>query len=80
MEYGEPWTLEYWTMNIDDFLTLHDAGTGAVLTSLTGVVLRYSIQLDFRATNNMAEYEGLLVGLRVTARLGIRRLLVKGDS
>ena len=28
----------------------------------------------------MAEYEGLLAGLRVAAGLGIRRLLVLGDS
>ena len=28
----------------------------------------------------MAEYEGLLAGLRAAASLGIRRLLVKGDS
>lgn len=38
------------------------------------------IQLDFRATKNMVEYEGLLAGLRAASALGIRRLLVRGDS
>ena len=28
----------------------------------------------------MAEYEGLLAGLRAAAELGVRRLLVQGDS
>nr|AAR06355.1 putative polyprotein [Oryza sativa Japonica Group] len=56
------------------------AGTGVTLTSPSGDVLRYLVRLDFRATNNMAEYEGLLAGLRVAAGLGIRRLLVLGDS
>jgi ribonuclease HI len=31
------------------------------------------------ATNNTAEYEGLLTGLRIAARLGISRLMVRGD-
>nr|AAU44223.1 putative polyprotein [Oryza sativa Japonica Group] len=56
------------------------AGAGVTLTSPNGDVLRYLVRLDFRATNNMAEYEGLLAGLRVAAGLGIRRLLVLGDS
>ena len=30
--------------------------------------------------NNMAEYEGLLAGLRAAAGLGVRLLLVQGDS
>ena len=38
------------------------------------------MQLQFRATNNMAEYEGLIAGLRAAMGLGIRHLLVKGDS
>nr|AAS01973.1 retrotransposon protein, putative, Ty3-gypsy sub-class [Oryza sativa Japonica Group] len=33
-----------------------------------------------RATNNTAEYEGLLAGIRAAAALGVKRLIVKGDS
>nr|ABF95942.1 retrotransposon protein, putative, unclassified, expressed [Oryza sativa Japonica Group] len=35
---------------------------------------------DNRATNNTAEYEGLLAGIRAAAALGVRRLIMKGDS
>nr|ABA94235.1 retrotransposon protein, putative, unclassified [Oryza sativa Japonica Group] len=70
----------YWVMQFDGSLSLQGAGAGVTLTSLNGDVLRYLVRLDFRATNNMAEYEGLLAGLRVAAGLGIRRLLVLGDS
>lgn len=39
------------------------------------------MQLLFKGTtNNMAKYEGLLVGLRAASSLGIHCLLVKGDS
>ena len=32
------------------------------------------------ATNNTAEYEGLLAGLRIAAELGIKKLIIRGDS
>nr|CAH67479.1 H0805A05.9 [Oryza sativa] len=70
----------HWVIQFDGSLSLQGAGAGVTLTSLSGDVLRYLVHLDFRATNNMAEYEGLLAGLRVAAGLGIRRLLVLGDS
>lgn len=51
-----------------------------VLISPTDEHIKYAIQLNFPATNNVAEYEGLLAGLQAAHSLGIRRLLVKGDS
>jgi ribonuclease HI len=38
------------------------------------------VHLDFKATNNMVEYEAMLFGLSTTLSLGVRQLLVKGDS
>jgi ribonuclease HI len=38
------------------------------------------VHLDFKATNNMVEYEALLFGLSTTLSLGVRQLLVNGDS
>ena len=67
-------------MNFDGSLTLHGAGAGVLLTSPDGHTLKYAIQLDFRAMNNMANYEGPLAGLRAAVGMGIRRLLVQGDS
>jgi len=67
-------------MNFDGSLTLEGAGAGVVLTAPDGHALKYAVQVDFRATNNMAEYEGLLAGLRAAVGLGVRRLLVQGDS
>ena len=47
-----------------------------------GVAIRYTIQINFTdstPTNNIAEYEGLLTGLRIAISLGIKWLLMKGD-
>ena len=42
--------------------------------------MHYVIRLHFPASNNMAEYEALLSGLRIAIELGIKRLDVRGDS
>jgi ribonuclease HI len=41
---------------------------------------KYAIQIEFSATNNIAEYEGLVTGLQLAKELGIRRLLIWGHS
>ena len=33
-----------------------------------------------RAANNTAEYEGLLAGLRIAIEVGIKKLIIRGDS
>jgi ribonuclease HI len=45
-----------------------------------GDQVKYMVHLEFKATNNMAEYEALIFGLSAALSLGIRQLLVKGDS
>jgi ribonuclease HI len=73
-----------WVMHFDGTFNLPGAGAGAVLTSPSGDKLFYAVQLCFKpehkVSNNIAEYEGLLAGLRVANALGIKRLIVKGDS
>jgi ribonuclease HI len=53
---------------------------GVLLLAPQGDQFKYMVHLDFKATNNMAEYEALLYGLSTALSLGVRRLLVKGDS
>ena len=51
-----------------------------VLISPDGSRLRYAIHLHFLASNNAAEYEALINGLRIAIKLGATRLYVRGDS
>jgi ribonuclease HI len=37
-----------------------------------GDILKYAIQLEFSATNNITEYEGLVIGLRLAKDLDIQ--------
>jgi ribonuclease HI len=63
--------LEYWTNNFDGSLQLQGAKRES---------FKYVMQMDFPSSNNAAEYEALLHGLRITATLGIHQLKVLGDS
>ena len=67
-------------MYFDGALNLDDAGAGILFISSRGEQLKYVLQLLFMATNNAAEYEALIHGLRIVAFLGIKRLLAYGDS
>jgi ribonuclease HI len=51
-----------------------------VLIDPSGDQVKYMVHLEFKATNNMAEYEALIFGLTAALSLGIRQLLVKEDS
>ena len=42
--------------------------------------MRYVIRIHFAASNNVAEYEALINGLKITIELGVRRLDIRGDS
>jgi ribonuclease HI len=52
--------------------TLKGAGAGVMLIPLKGDILKYAIRVEFLATNNIAEYEELVTGLRLAKNLGIR--------
>ena len=53
---------------------------GVIITTPDGEVLKYGVQLKFPATNNEAEYERILTGLRLGKALGAKNLLVQTDS
>jgi ribonuclease HI len=56
------------------------AGAGLLFISPLGVHMRYIIRLHFPASNNIAEYEVLVTGLRIAVELGARHLDVQDDS
>jgi hypothetical protein len=71
---------EHWVMYFDGSLKLEGAGAGVRMISPTGEQLKYVLRIFWKVSNNKAEYEALLHGLRLAASLGIKRLLVYGDS
>jgi hypothetical protein len=71
---------EAWTVFYDGSWGTFGAGAAAVLVAPSKVRTCYVIRLDFSCTNNIAEYEALLLGLRKLKAMGIRRAILKTDS
>jgi ribonuclease HI len=71
---------EHRTMYFDGSLKLDGGGAGVLFISPRGEQLKYVLQILWEVSNNEAKYEALLHGLRLAISLGIKRLLVYGDS
>jgi ribonuclease HI len=70
----------YWCMNFDGSKMLGGLGAGVILTSPKEDKLQYVLQMHFRTSNNIAEYEALVHGLKLAKEIGIQRILCFGDS
>jgi hypothetical protein len=62
----------HWTLFFNGSLRKQGACTGVVLLAPHRDQIKYMVHLDFKATNNMAEYEALLFGLSTALSLGVR--------
>jgi ribonuclease HI len=71
---------EAWTVFCDGSWGTFVAGVAVVLVAPSKVRTCYTARLDFSYTNNIAEYEALLLGLRKLKAMRIRRAVLKTDS
>jgi ribonuclease HI len=71
---------ELWTIYFDGSPMKTRAGAALLFISPLGKHVRYVLRLHFPASNNVAEYEALVNGLRIAIELGVRRLDARGDS
>ena len=72
--------LTYWTIYFDGSRQLEGSGAGVVLISPQGDKFCYVLRLMFPCTNNAAEYEALLHGLRLAKEMNLTRVRCFGDS
>ncbi|KAL0411924.1 UNVERIFIED_CONTAM: Ribonuclease HI [Sesamum latifolium] len=59
---------------------LAGSGAGVVLTNLEGDELEYALRFNFKASNNKAEYEALIAGIRMALDTRARILIAYFDS
>jgi ribonuclease HI len=64
-------TKPYWTLFFDGSSHKQGAGAGVLLLTPDGEQFKYMVHLNFKVTNNMAEYEALIFGLSTTLSLGV---------
>ena len=71
---------EDWEIEIDGSSVNGAGGVGIVFKTPEGHLLKHSTRLQYPTTNNEAEYEALLTGLRIAKELGANRLKIRSDS
>ena len=67
-------------MYFDGASTQNSAGAGVVLISPSKENIHLSYKLDFKTTNNIAEYEALLLGVKAVKEMGIMCIRIFGDA
>ncbi|KAL0355715.1 UNVERIFIED_CONTAM: Pro-Pol polyprotein [Sesamum radiatum] len=71
---------EKWLLHVDGSSTIQGSGAGIVITSPQGKDLEFAIMFGFKASNNEAEYEALVAGMKMAHEAGARHLLAYSDS
>ncbi|VFQ92783.1 unnamed protein product [Cuscuta campestris] len=71
---------DWWVMSIDGSSGSRSCGAGIVLITPENFRIYYAIRFQFRVSNNEAEYEALINGLKILGKLGVSRVQVYSDS
>ncbi|GAU35417.1 hypothetical protein TSUD_375070 [Trifolium subterraneum] len=69
-----------WTIFVDGSSNSQGSGAGIILENGDGVLIEVSLVLSFPTTNNQAEYEAFLAGLRLAEDMGAEEIKIFTDS
>ncbi|XP_068504640.1 uncharacterized protein [Phaseolus vulgaris] len=69
-----------WILYVDGSSNERLCGAGVVLEGPDEIVIEQALKFDFKTSNNQAEYEAILAGLRLAPELEITKLICKSDS
>ncbi|KAK0602564.1 hypothetical protein LWI29_034807 [Acer saccharum] len=69
-----------WQLRVDGSSNTHGSGAGVVVSTPEGDSVECALRFDFKATNNQAEYEALIAGLKVCTVLGADEVEIFSDS
>ncbi|KAI5334812.1 hypothetical protein L3X38_024945 [Prunus dulcis] len=73
-------TQPLWTLFVDGSSNAQGCGAGLVLISPDKVALEYALRFKLQASNNEAEYEALLAGLRLAKEMDAKQIQIFSDS
>ncbi|KAL0409403.1 UNVERIFIED_CONTAM: Ribonuclease HI [Sesamum radiatum] len=69
-----------WLLHVDGSSTIQGSGADIVITSPQGEDMDFVIKFGFKASNNEAEYEALMAGMKIAREVGVRHLIAYSDS
>jgi hypothetical protein len=72
---------DFWSMDFDGAVNKEGVGAGVWLHNHRSRYSKsHSYKLNFQCTNNIAEYEALMLGLKLLKKVGAKQIMVRGDS
>jgi ribonuclease HI len=74
-----PPTTSIWKMFFDGASSSIGAGAGVVFISPCQETISLSYKMEFEITNNVVEYESLVLGMRAAKERGIKEIAIFGD-
>ncbi|XP_057419037.1 uncharacterized protein LOC130713272 [Lotus japonicus] len=69
-----------WSLSVDGSSNIKGSGAGVILEGPGGVTIEQSLKFDFKASNNQAEYEAIIAGLRLAIEMGVQSIEIKTGS
>ncbi|GJS77333.1 reverse transcriptase domain-containing protein [Tanacetum coccineum] len=72
--------LDPWILFTDGSSCISGSRAGLIITNPKGIEFTYALRFRFNATNNEAEYEALIAGLRIAEQMGVKNLQANVDS
>jgi len=69
-----------WVLSVDRSSNQQGSGAGVILEGTNGLLIKQALRFAFKANNNQAEYEALIVGMLLAKEMGAKSLIAKSDS
>lgn len=72
--------LTCWNLHVDGSSTQNGCGAGIICRSPEGDTFEYAMRFKFQTSNNEAEYEALIAGIKMCKAAGAREIAAMSDS
>ncbi|GJU67922.1 reverse transcriptase domain-containing protein [Tanacetum coccineum] len=69
-----------WVLFTDGSSCIDGSGAGLIIRNPKGMEFTYALRFRFNATNNEAQYEALIAGLRIAEQIEVKNLQANVDS
>jgi len=69
-----------WVLSVDGSSNQQGSGAGVILEGLNELLIEQALRFAFKARNNQAEYEALIVGMLLAKEMGAQSVFAKSDS
>ena len=69
-----------WALHVDGASNSKGCRAEAILEKEGEIIVELSIKFDFLISNNLAEYEALIAGMKLAKDVNALQLLIRSDS